>query len=349
MKTHIALAIWLAASSSAWATENTDKQESSAVPGSWTTSTGPGGQSSEATSANFAAGNNAAAVRAPVPDPVPSSMPSNAESPDDPLPPPESPDFKKAQAHISPVSPQQVRQLVVEKSDMERAIASNPVSIIPKISALTIDLAPGASMPLVRTARNYPSSISFIDSTGAPWKLSAPPLSGSSDFTLYWLPNSPTIVVYANNPFKSANATVLLEGLSVPIALSLSSGEADSSAKTWVVDSRLDLRVPRRGPEAKPGAAPEMRIGLHDQVLQSFLDGVPPKDARRLKTTGGVPDTTVWQLGDDLYVRSRADIRDEFEATLSSADGTHLWKLPLTPYVAFSVMGRTEALTVALE
>jgi len=57
----------------------------------------------------------------------------------------------------------------------------------------------------------------------------------------------------------------------------------------------------------------------------------------------------VWQMGDDLYVRSRADIRDEFEATLSSADGTHLWKLPVTPYISFSVMGRTSALNVALE
>nr|WP_260630666.1 DotH/IcmK family type IV secretion protein [Pseudomonas syringae]UVN18251.1 hypothetical protein pPsy0462b_00106 [Pseudomonas syringae] len=57
------------------------------------------------------------------------------------------------------------------------------------------------------------------------------------------------------------------------------------------------------------------------------------------KPTGNVPDTTVWQMGDDLYIRTRADIRDEFESTLSSADGTHLWKLPVTPYVSFSVMG----------
>ncbi|WP_218015265.1 DotH/IcmK family type IV secretion protein, partial [Pseudomonas syringae] len=84
---------------------------------------------------------------------------------------------------------------------------------------------------------------------------------------------------------------------------------------------------------AQPGAAPEVRIGLHDRVLQGFLDGVPPKEAKQLKTTGNVPDTTVWQMGDDLYIRTRADIRDEFESTLSSADGTHLWKLPVTPYV----------------
>nr|WP_313771552.1 DotH/IcmK family type IV secretion protein [Pseudomonas syringae] len=82
----------------------------------------------------------------------------------------------------------------------------------------------------------------------------------------------------------AGNVTVYLEGLAVPIVLSVSSGESDTQTNTWTVDSRLDLRVPRRGPGAQPGAAPEVRIGLHDQVLQGFLDGVPPKEAKQLKT-----------------------------------------------------------------
>jgi intracellular multiplication protein IcmK len=73
--------------------------------------------------------------------------------------------------------------------------------------------------------------------------------------------------------------------------------------------------------------------------LQAFLDGTPPEDARRLKFQGNVPDTAIWQSGDDLMVRSRAMLRDEFEQTLSSADGTHLWKLPVTPLLTFSVTG----------
>jgi intracellular multiplication protein IcmK len=147
----------------------------------------------------------------------------------------------------------------------------------------------------------------------------------------------------------STSVTLGLDGLSVPITLSIMSGEADTAKKTWVVDSRVDLRIPRRGPGATADAPPPSRIGLHDDILQAFLDGVPPQGAKRLKTTGSVPDTTVWQQGDDLYIRSRADIRDEFDTTLSSADGTHLWKLPVTPRVAFSVDGRTEALSIALE
>lgn len=335
MKTHIALAVWLAASSGAWAAEGSSNTQPAAA-------SGPTGWASTGGSAGPHVENPQMAAPA-------ATVNTQAPSGNDPLPPPRSALYSQAKDAISPVSPQEIRDLVGQATEMDRAVATKPVAIIPKISALTVDLSPGGSLPLVRTAMDYPSSLSFIDSTGAPWKLGAAPISGSSGFTLFWVPNTSVMVVYANKPFVSANATVYLEGLSVPIVLNITSGEPDTSAKTWTVDSRLDMRVPRRGPAAQPGAAPEMRIGLHDQTLQAFLDGVPPKEARRLKTTGGVPETSVWQLGDDLYVRSRADIRDEFEATLSSADGTHLWKLPLTPYVSFSVMGRTEALNVALE
>ncbi len=336
MRTHIALAIWLAASSGAWAADGNTPSQATAgsTPQGWA-STGPlSGQPTRT---------------AQMPAPATQNPNPQMASGNDPLPPPRSVMFNQAIDQISPVTPEETRELVGRSVEMDKAFATQPIAIIPKISALTVDLSPGASLPLVRTALNYPSSLSFIDSTGAPWKLGAAPLPGSDDFDAFWVPNSAVMVIYAKKPFVSANVTVYLEGLSVPIMLSVSSGEADTSIKTWTVDSRLDMRIPRRGPAALPGAAPEMRIGLHDKTLQAFLDGVPPKEARRLKTTGGIPETTVWQLGDDLYVRSRADIRDEFEATLSSADGTHLWKLPLTPYVSFSVMGRTEALNVALE
>lgn len=325
MKTSIALAAWLVTGSCAWAADlGTQAEPANQAPAGWNSTAG-------STSAPAGTAGQAAA------------------SGNDPLPPPQSALYNQAQESVTPLSPAEVRQLRGRLNDVDQAISAPQIAVVPKISALTVDLAPGASLPLARTAVNYPSSITFIDSTGAPWNLGAGPVSGNPAFVAYWVPKTPVMVIYASKPYVSGNITVYLEGLSVPVVLNVTSGEPDSPAKTWAVDSRLDLRIPRRGPGAVAGAAPETRIGLHDSTLQAFLDGIPPKEARRLKTSGDVPDTTVWQLGDDLYIRSRADIRDEFEATLSSADGTHLWKLPVTPYVSFSVMGRTSALNVALE
>lgn len=340
MKTSIALAVWLVTGSYAWAADNSDSPPSPEQnPLGWLSTAAPGTAQGTPGSSDQPSAQGTAAQRTSLPPP----------SGNDPLPPPSSDLYNMAQDSIAPLTPDEVRQLRGRMNETEQAMIAPQVAVVPKISALTVDLAPGASLPLVRTAVNYPSSISFIDSTGAPWKLGAAPVVGNPAFNAYWLPNSPVMVVNASRPYVSGNITVYLEGLSVPIVLNITSGEPDSTAKTWAVDSRLDLRVPRRGPQAIAGAAPQSRIGLHDSTLQAFLDGIPPKEARRLKTSGAVPDTTVWQLGDDLYIRSRADIRDEFEATLSSADGTHLWKLPVTPYVSFSVMGRTSALNVALE
>ncbi len=357
MKTSIALALWLAAGGYAWADETASPQTAPApstapapapaanpnAPSGWskgvdmnpsTQQAGASGTQMPSTGAGTA--RSAQATQA-------------APSGNDPLPPPSSELFQQAQDSISPLTAREIRLLKGQAQDIEKAVVAPQVTIVPRISAQTINLAPGASLPLVRTAVNYPSSLTFIDSTGAPWKIGAAPVSGNPDITAYYIPNSPLMTLYATKPFANGNVTVYLEGLAVPIVLNVTSGETDSQANTWTVDSRLDMRVPRRGPAAQPGAAPEVRIGLHDRVLQGFLDGVPPQEAKQLKTTGNVPDTTVWQLGDDLYIRTRAEIRDEFEATLSSADGTHLWKLPVTPYVSFSVMGQTAALNVALE
>jgi intracellular multiplication protein IcmK len=342
MKTSIALALWLAAGGYAWADETAGPQ--GAPPPSTNSTTAPssttspsGWVTSVATPPTQQAGANAAQAAKP--------------SGNDPLPPPPQPSelFEQAQDSISPLTPKEIRVLRGQIAEEDKAMAAPQVTIVPRISAQTVNLSPGASLPLVRTAVNYPSSLSFIDSTGAPWKLGAAPISGNPAFTVYYVPNGPTMVIYPTKPMVSGNVTVYLEGLAVPLVLNVTSGESDSQSTTWTVDSRLDMRVPRRGPGAQPGAAPESRIGLHDNVLQAFLDGIPPKDAKQLKTTGSVPDTTVWQMGDDLYIRSRAEIRDEFESTLSSADGTHLWKLPVTPYVTFSVIGHTAALNVALE
>lgn len=265
------------------------------------------------------------------------------------LPPPTSAAYDQAQATLSPLSADEIRQLRAQQAEQDRAIATPGITAVPRITAQTLSLQPGASLPLVRTAVNWPATVSFIDSTGAPWVLLGDPVSGSPDITVKWMPGTSFMIITAKRDFVSTLVTVGLKGLSVPLQISVMSGEPDTAKKTWTVDARLDLRVPRRGPDAVADAPSPSRIGLHDDVLQAFLDGVPPSGAKRLKTTGSVPDTVVWQQDDDLYIRSRADIRDEFDTTLSSADGTHLWKLPLTPRIAFSVDGRTEALSIALE
>lgn len=268
---------------------------------------------------------------------------------DDSLPAP-SPLYRSVESEVMPLTAEELRQLRNMERDKQKALSAPSMTIVPRISTLTVELSPGSSIPLVKTAVNNGSSLTFTDATGAPWPVSKVfTAAPKTDFTVSSMTDGPNVTIQAIRPYAEGNVHVFLKGLSVPIVLNVSSGETDSASNIWTVDSRLDLRIPRRGPNASPLAPPVSRIALHDNVLQAFLDGTPPADAHRLKTSGGIPDTTVWQVGDDLYVRSRAMLMDEFEQTLSSADGMHLWKMTITPYLTFSVMGRSVPLNITLE
>ncbi|WP_371411539.1 DotH/IcmK family type IV secretion protein, partial [Erwinia amylovora] len=65
-------------------------------------------------------------------------------------------------------------------------MATPGITAVPRITAQTLSLQPGASLPLVRTAVNWPATVSFIDSTGAPWVLLGAPHSGSPDINVEW-------------------------------------------------------------------------------------------------------------------------------------------------------------------
>ncbi|HCX4628480.1 TPA: hypothetical protein OZS94_004664, partial [Escherichia coli] len=52
--------------------------------------------------------------------------------------------------------------------------------------------------------------------------------------------------------------------------------------------------------------------------------------------------------GDELYVRSNMQLQDEFEKTLSAIDGTHVYVLPATPVLTFSVNGQARDVEVEL-
>lgn len=234
--------------------------------------------------------------------------------------------------------------------EASRGRAWQPADVVPRISTLTVNLSPGASLPVLRTTTDQASTLMFTDNTGAPWPLAAPPYNGNPEgFAVSFIPDSSVMTVQAKRQYDRGNVTAYLKGLAVPVIIDVNSGEADNNTRARVIDSRLDVRIPQRGPQAKKMPAGQSKIGLNNPTLQAFLDGVPPKEAQRLKTEGAVPDTQVWQMGDDLYIRSRSEIRDEFELTQASGDGTWLYKLPVTPEVAFSHAGKTVYLTIALE
>ncbi|EBU8977290.1 conjugal transfer protein TraN, partial [Salmonella enterica subsp. enterica serovar Java] len=216
--------------------------------------------------------------------------PGNAgtgSTPSLPLPVPPDAALKYAENVAVPLSPEAITQLRSGLDSVQRSTGTAPVTAVPRIRSLTVNLEPGSSLPMIQVLPNYPGVVNFTDQTGAPWPIAAPPVNGNpGGFLVNYLPDTPSMSVQARRAYDTGSVTVYLRGLAVPVVISMSSGEPGNPQASQPTDSRLDLRIPQRGPSARPVATPRQKVGLYDNTLQAFLDGVPPKQAQRVKTQG---------------------------------------------------------------
>lgn len=271
----------------------------------------------------------------------------NGIAPMPPLAPPSN--YERAEQIVSPFSNQEIVQLRQRLDDSRKAKAFHPVRTVPRISSQSVDLSPGAALPIARTMPGETTTLVFLDASGAPWPLAAAPrVSAPNYFTVEWLQGTPSVVISARSAYEDGNLTAFLAGLATPVVVKLSTGEPDSKDKSRVVDYRLDLRVPGRGPNAQAPLMGPGKIALYDETMQAFLDGIPPADAKAVPVHGSaLPHTQVWQYSGEMFVRTSYDIQTAFDQSVSAGDGTRVFRLPPTPFITLSELGR--AVTLQLD
>ena len=180
------------------------------------------------------------------PGSAPAGGPPPATQLTGPLPPPASPLVQEAASLDSPLNAGEIRELRGRMADNERAISAPVTSVVPRISSLTVNLSPGASLPLVRTALHNVSVVTFTDINGSPWPQSDPPYNAApGHFDVQF--NGNMVSVTPLRAWAAGNVTVYLKGLSVPVILNITSGETDTNTLSQEIDIRLDLRIPRQG------------------------------------------------------------------------------------------------------
>lgn len=237
-----------------------------------------------------------------------------------------------------PLTPDQIRTLRRLYDQTQRAAAEYPgVPPRPTSSSLVVNLSPGATPPIIRLLSGFVTSLVFIDSTGAPWPIKAYDIGDPTAFDIKWDEKSNTLLVQSITQYKQANLAVQLVGLNTPVMITLQPGQA-------AVDYRVDLHVPGIGPLAFPiinGLPPAA-----SPLLLNVLSGICPPGSRILQTIPkGYAD--VWMYRGVLYVRTRATILSPaWISTMSSSDGTHAYKMPITPMLMISQNGKPINLTV---
>jgi intracellular multiplication protein IcmK len=270
----------------------------------------------------------------------PLPTPALAE-PQQPLPPPPPSKHEMAFGALLdsalPLSPDQIKQLHHLYDLTQQAVSAAPtLPPTPVSSSLAVTLEPGSTPPLVRLSAGFVSSLVFVDSTGAPWPITAYGLGDPSSFNVQWDQTSNALFIQSLKPYAHGNLAVRLASLNTPVMISLVSGQKE-------IDYRVDLQIRDRGPNAEAPIVPEsLQLGAQvDPRLINVLDGVAPQHSKQLILIPNIGQA--WLTKENtLYLRTTLTLLSPaWTATISSPNGTHVYEMSKTPLVLASQDGKT--------
>ncbi len=246
--------------------------------------------------------------------------------------------FSNTAKGLMPLTPEQIQTLHYLFDQSRRASAASPTTPPkPTSSSIVVNLSPGATPPTIRLTAGFITSLVFLDTTGAPWPISAYDLGDPKGFNIQWNKKSNTLLVQALNEYKSGNLAVILKDLNTPVMLTLLPGQQ-------AVDYRVDLRVPSMGPNAMP--AVQDMPGTGNPQLLNVLNNIPPAGSKNLQVEGG--ECQGWLTANGhLFLRTRLTVLSpSWISSMTSGDGMNAYEIQKTPVVLASSRGKMVQLTI---
>lgn len=247
--------------------------------------------------------------------------------------------FKQVTEQLFPLSTEEIIRLKQLYHTAEFAQASS-AGTPPKPTATSqfVNLSPGSTPPVIRLSQGFVSSLVFLDSTGAPWPITAYDLGDPTAFNIQWDRTSNTLMIQASKLYTYGNLAVRLQGLNTPVMLTLIPGQK-------AVDYRVDLRIQGLGPNAKNLPMEDGIPPAASDLLLHVLEGVPPNGSARLTVSGG--DARAWLLNERMYVRTNLTVLSPgWIGSMTSADGMHAYEMQKAPVLLVSWHGKVMQLKV---
>lgn len=252
--------------------------------------------------------------------------------------------YDTAVNQLTPLTADQIRALRKRIDQAKRAAATNPrTPSKPVSSSITVDLSPGAPPPIVRVS-NLGATVNFIDSTGAPWDILEVNNMARGRFeVLKPVPSIPSLTITANGDYVEGDVAVFLKDLQFPVVVKMIAGQRET-------DYRLDIRIPRRGPNAIAPVRGTAAIDLPKDYMQALLDGTEAANAKPIRIENGSTGMKAWAVGDHIVLRTNQTlINPAYFGMLSAADGTRVYEIPQTPVVTISTNGAARNVILELE
>ncbi len=191
----------------------------------------------------------------------------------------------------------------------------------PVTRTLLMDLSPGVQPPPLRLSHGMPSTVVFSDMNGQPWIIDNVVLNrenfddghqgAAGGQGAVGVEPTNVMTIEPKGAAVYGSVVVRLKGLATPVIYVLAAAQDE-------IDARVDAKIPGHNPDSAAETTIRNSPTI-DTTLTQFLDGVPPKDAKRLHVSG-LDNTEAWMVGDSLYVRSDAEAL--YPAWVSSAKST---------------------------
>jgi intracellular multiplication protein IcmK len=256
--------------------------------------------------------------------------------------------FGAALQTIYPVSPQQ-QKIVRQKGDeIDRAIGEPLKPITPVSRSVRVSLRSGDAPPTIKTFPGWISTITFADVTGQPWPVL---LVTNGNPAAYDVKNSGAegtsniVTISSKQSYVPSNIAVTLVGAKVPVMITLQPSDG-------AVDFRVDAQLDQRGPNASYDVISSDSLpATSDNIMLGFLDGVPPSQASKLKTSDA--STQAWRYNDLLYIRTNKSLLSPaYLSKQSNVVGVNIYVLNEAPVMVMSGSGngpdagRLESVTI---
>lgn len=243
--------------------------------------------------------------------------------------------FDAATTGLFPLSPEDIKKLLKQYDDTERAAQSPPYDLpTPEVVVQTVSMDPGVPPPVIKTAVGHVTTVNMLDMTGAPWPVQD--ITWAGDFEIVEPEEGGHIIrITPMAKFTYGNMSVRLLTLKTPITFTLRV-ERDS------VHYRVDARVPEFGPFAQAQLMEGgTQLAAGSPTLTTVLDGVPPTGAVRLAVSGVDGRTTAYKVGATTYVRTPLTLLSPgWQSSVSSADGMNVYAMEDTPVLLLSDQGK---------
>lgn len=256
--------------------------------------------------------------------------------------------FKAALDTMFPLTPEQQRT-VKEKGDAnDRAVGEPTRAISPVSRSVRVSLRSGDAPPTIKTSPGWISTITFADVTGQPWPVLSV-TNGNPD--AYDVKNSGAegtsniVTISSKQAYVPSNIAVTLLGAKVPVMMTL-------QPSNGAVDFRVDAQIDQRGPNASYDVISSDSLpATSDSLMLGFLDGVPPTEALKLKTSD--PNTQAWRYNDLLFIRTtKSLLSPAYLSKQSNVVGVNVYVLNEAPVMVMSGSGngpdagRLESVTI---